>query len=420
MGFRSETRGVSTLVGFVLLFGLGIVALSTYQAVHVPAQNTDVEFEHNQQLQSDLGELRNALLDVRAEGEVREHAPIDVRIGTRYPTRMLAVNPPPAVGSLETDATGTIEIRNVDVDGSFSGDPETELLSKPHRTNRIVYEPGYTEYGTAPTTVFEHSLLYNRFDDATLAATDQRLIEGDTGRLNLVLFDGNLSESGLRTTIDPKTIDGPTDPVPIVQSGEEPVELEISTDEPDVWIGLIGETFEDGEPGASAAAGDGSVTVGLDPDTDWELQATRVAIDGTVEPSETLSRVESFEREQDNPFEIAGVRYGGASLVDGENARIELSFENVEDDAVGIELARVNFLDDSDATEADLTATEDVSEISATLEVGGESRSLDPEIALEPGSNEIYLDFDENVNDAWFVLSVQYDTGDRTQYFVAP
>ena len=61
-----EDQAVSTVIGFVLIFGILVVSFSVYQATVVPQQNEDVEFEQQQSVQSDLIELSSSLLDVRS------------------------------------------------------------------------------------------------------------------------------------------------------------------------------------------------------------------------------------------------------------------------------------------------------------------------------------------------------------------
>ncbi|ESS06155.1 MAG: hypothetical protein A07HB70_01704 [uncultured archaeon A07HB70] len=86
-----DRRGVTVQIGAILLFGVLIVALSTYQAVAVPAENEQVEFNHNQAVQQDMLELRSALLQTGAGGRGQS---VSVSLGTTYPSRVLLVNPP--------------------------------------------------------------------------------------------------------------------------------------------------------------------------------------------------------------------------------------------------------------------------------------------------------------------------------------
>ena len=102
MSFSHDRRGQSVVVGTVILFGFLILALASYQAFAVPAQNNAAEFEHSQDVQSDMQDLRASLLDVRDARENPYQRPVRVGIGFRYDSRLFAVNPPPPEGALTT------------------------------------------------------------------------------------------------------------------------------------------------------------------------------------------------------------------------------------------------------------------------------------------------------------------------------
>ena len=97
-----DDRGQSIQVGAVLIFAALILLLSLYQATVVPQQNEQIEFDHSQQVQGELLDLRNAVASTFGDAARRS---VSVRLGTTYPPRFLAVNPPPA--SLTLITTGS-------------------------------------------------------------------------------------------------------------------------------------------------------------------------------------------------------------------------------------------------------------------------------------------------------------------------
>ena len=99
-GSGERDRAVTVQIGAVILFGFLIVALSTYQATVVPDQNREVEFLHNQEVQTDMVELSSS---IAATGRTGDAAPATVKLGMRYPSRTFFVNPPPASGRLSTN-----------------------------------------------------------------------------------------------------------------------------------------------------------------------------------------------------------------------------------------------------------------------------------------------------------------------------
>ena len=311
MTFGADKRAQSTLVGFILLFGILVIAFSSYQAFVVPNQNAEVEFNHNQQVQTDMQELRNSLLDVRSverinEGEyevISEHRPARVRLGTQYPARLIALNPPAPTGTLTTEEPET----NVRLENAEPENPENFVVSEEElgdlfddfendgfETRFLGYSPGYNEYRNAPETVFEHSLLYNEFRDGDeqLEVRDQRLVTNRSGggsRLNVILFDGDISRASAQSiTIDPETVDGPTAPIRITgeerDEGRDDITLTLPTNAPDLWEDRL-----DGRQGVKEVnheAVEGGVEVTLNGTETHQLRLTRVVVDGGTEENE--------------------------------------------------------------------------------------------------------------------------------------
>lgn len=205
----SENRAQSALIGGVLLFGILVIAASSWQAVIVTHQNEAVEFTHSIELRQQLTELRSSLLSMTGRASVRS---TPVTLGARYPPRTVFVNPPPAAGTLRTVGTRTpavnITIENAavaDTSGSSIDDGAGDFWNGTpvaYNTGQITYQPDYTYYQRAPRIGYEHSLLTERFADGTeLPLTSQTLVR-DT-RITLVTINGSLSE----TRTDTATVD---------------------------------------------------------------------------------------------------------------------------------------------------------------------------------------------------------------------
>ena len=167
MTLRGDDRAVAVQIGAVILLGFIVVSLSLYQATVVPNENQQVEFQHNQRVQSDMLEVRNAILGTAATGSA---APATVELGTRYPARVVAVNPAPPSGTLSTSSLGQISVRNAtadDADTTTEDYPETADFwngtTHNYTTKSLEYRPSYANYDNAPTTVYENGLVYNRF-----------------------------------------------------------------------------------------------------------------------------------------------------------------------------------------------------------------------------------------------------------------
>jgi hypothetical protein len=226
--FFDDSRGVSEVVGFILIFAIIVIVLSINQAQVVPSENKQVEFQHNEEVQGQLQDLRNGILEAAGSGGTQ---PVSIKLGTRFPARTVAVNPPPVSGRIETRAVGTpaaITVENVE-----AIDPETadywNGTAKHFTTKSIVYEADYRVLsGTPNATVYENTLLYSRFESgATLPLTDQMVIEGNV--ITIVTIDGNLSESGTGSaTLSPRAVSGPYTEIAVENtSGTEPINVTI-------------------------------------------------------------------------------------------------------------------------------------------------------------------------------------------------
>lgn len=200
MPLLTDERAQAIQIGAVLLFGILVIFLSLYQAFVVPDQNEEIEFNHNEELQEQMTELRSNVVLMPGSTTTRAAS---VDLGVRYPSRAVFVNPGPASGTLRTVGTGNPGI-NVTIDNATAVETEGETgdfwngtaLSYP--TGALAYQPGYNLYGNAPRTIYEHSVLYNSFDRGIqLPITGQTLV--DDNRITLVALDGSLSESRVDT-----------------------------------------------------------------------------------------------------------------------------------------------------------------------------------------------------------------------------
>ena len=298
MRFTHDRRGQSVVIGTVILFGFLILALASYQAFVVPSQNSAAEFDHSQEIQSDMQELRASLLDVREAGAF--HRSVRLSLGFRYDQRVIAVNPPPPEGALTTQNRGAIEWDNAEVAAESDAYTNTGPLFEDHETRLLTYRPNYREYRNPPRTTFEHSLLYNRFDGVNRTVTDQRTVDGENRKLTLIAYSGDFDRQGLSTSLDPQTLDGPTPDVRIEADAGDSFNVTLPTHSPSVWTNLIGNTTETGEPNAAVVDNTTeSVTIEFESDEPWHLQMARVGYDGgSVDstPFSNVTRVEDDER----------------------------------------------------------------------------------------------------------------------------
>jgi len=230
MALVTDERAQSIQIGAVLIFGVLIIFLSIWQAFVVPNQNEEIEFDHNQEVQQELTELRGVVNSMPDAESTRSTA---VTLGVRYPSRAIFVNPGPTSGTLRTvgttDESVNVTFANVTAEGNvgdFWDDPD------PYNTGFLSYEPNYNLYGNAPETVFENSVLYNDFGDSdgdrnALPLTGQSLVDGD--RITIVTLNGSFSAGRTGTTsVDVRPVSTRTRTVDIEGAGG-PVTVRIPT-----------------------------------------------------------------------------------------------------------------------------------------------------------------------------------------------
>lgn len=288
MQFRDDDRAQSIQVGAILLFGILIITLATFQATVVPDQNAGIEFDHSQTAQSDMQDLRNGILRA-ADGDT---SPKRVSLGTTYPNRLLFINPPPPTGDLRTvgadDPAVNVTIGNAS--GSVAVDSEYENAAAywatapdagVYNTSEVVYTPDYAEYDGAPTTVYENSVLYNRFDNgANRTLSGQRVVQGNT--VNLLALRGNLEATGASShTADVTTVSEQARTVTVRSESDDPLFVNVTSRlSADVWNDdLLGSNAEATTVGTRTA---GDVTyhrlaIELDPGT-YKLRGAAVGV----------------------------------------------------------------------------------------------------------------------------------------------
>ncbi|MFC7187344.1 hypothetical protein [Halorubrum yunnanense] len=189
MRFSRDRRGQSVVVGTVILFGFLILALSLYQVQIVPQQNAEVEFQHFEEVRNDLVELRASTLE---EGSSDRPKYETVRLGTTYPTRIFAINPPAPAGTIQT----TSRSYNITIDPE-SADPINVS------TRFLQYRPGYNEID-ASSTWYDASVLYVDATDrggGIAVIEDQALVEN--GDVQIVALQNEFRRSGTgRVTVE--------------------------------------------------------------------------------------------------------------------------------------------------------------------------------------------------------------------------
>lgn len=341
MGFEGDERGVTVQIGAVLLFGFLIIGLSIYQVTVVPAQNQEIEFNHNQEVQNDMVDLRSAMLDTAADGNPES---VVVQLGARYPSRALFVNPAPPSGTVRSDGTDdpavNVSIANANGSVVAGGDAEDvgdfwNGTTRTFATGVVVYKPDYNRYLPAPVTVYENTLVHNMQSDATVPTTGEALLDGT--EITVVTVDGNLSRNGVASrTIDVEAASASTNVVRL-RNETSNVTVTVPTRlSESAWRDLLAEEFEDGHLlGIEYADGPGEyslLTLQLEPNTTYRLRMAKVNVGtGGSDPG---------------PAYLVKQRGDGATVPEGTGQKLEVEVRDrygnpVEEGTVNVSLSGV-------------------------------------------------------------------------------
>ncbi|MFB6097442.1 MAG: hypothetical protein ABEJ74_08650 [Haloferacaceae archaeon] len=210
-----DDRGVSEVLGAMLIFGLVLAMVVLIQVAAVPALNQQIEFSHNQRVQGDVQLLGEHVDYTAATGA---ETSTTMEMGVFYPTRIFLLNPPPASATLSTEET-SMTLENVESSGEtgdyWNGDART------FDSTRLTYAPDYNEYDSAPDTVLEGWAL---FDEHEAAGTDTALDETSPvngKRIRLVALDGSRSETSVSpVTVTAEPLSVPEQPVAVSDDGQ--------------------------------------------------------------------------------------------------------------------------------------------------------------------------------------------------------
>jgi hypothetical protein len=234
MKLRADDRALAVQVGVTILLGFVVIAIATYQVQVVPQQNRGAELDHSREVRAQMGEVRNAIASVPGGGSGRS---VSVPLGTNYPPRTVFLNPPPPSGSLATTDLGTLSIRNASADGEVGDfwNGSTRTLS----TRALVYRPDYARFQTAPTTVYENTVVYGQFADSVVPGSEQRLVDDST--VTLVALNGTYqAASSSAVSVDLRATSTSTRTVTVSNRSGLTLELPTRLDN-ETWADLLAE-----------------------------------------------------------------------------------------------------------------------------------------------------------------------------------
>ncbi|WP_435183308.1 hypothetical protein [Halobellus sp. EA9] len=403
MEFRRDDRGVSGVIGAVLILGFLIILLSIYQASYVPSENEGIEFAHSQQVQNDMLEVRNAILSADASGETTYSS---VKLGTRYPVRVLGINPPPASGTLRTGPPEPVSV----VDGG--GTPVSDLCPSAGtiQTRTLEYDPGYNVYQNAPTIVYENTVLYLNFSGRTVLLTGQQLVQGDTVTirpLNTSLYEvgvGRTSVEAVPGNVNDQGIDDANVTVPTGLSE-------------DAWEGLLSGQVDP----ANVNVSNGNLTV----DFSGDVTVACSPIGLNEAPAGGARQTDGGGINPAGPNEVYLQSIGQVENQD----TINITLNNTANRDTNITQARMSFYFSAKETGGGSVDPYDIRNATTgavyadNFYIRDPMQPLDPDIELSGNNTETTLSFVFNGGQRieekdFFVVEFRFENGEKATYFV--
>jgi hypothetical protein len=391
------------VIGAVLVFGFVVVLFATYQAQVVPSQNKNVEFDHSIAVQNDMVELRNEILTAKTAGRTTF---ADVKLGTKYENRYIAVNPAPASGTLFATDPRPI---TVDVDGSK---PNFCPSSNTIETRTLRFQPGYNEYQGAPDIVYENTVLYLDFDDRQIPLTDEKIVRDNGNIVDIVPLNTSFYREGVRRAS--------VEPIPgnVKENEVENANITLPTNlSQDHWEDLLSEDL----PPENVTVSDGNLTI----ETGGEISVACSPLGLNAVPAGGAREDAGTDINPAGPNEIEVRDFRRPN-----NEEIEVDFNNTGDRDTNITQARIAFYHNPSDTGGDL----------GPINMSGPSTSLDdPSIQLalldpvEPLDPDITLSGNNTGNttirfrneggekiakEDFFVVQFVFENGKQGTYFV--
>ncbi|PSQ44102.1 hypothetical protein BRD17_04890 [Halobacteriales archaeon SW_7_68_16] len=281
-----DDRGVAIQVGASILLAIVVVAITAYQVQVVPVQNADVERSHSETLRERFQTIRGSVVDT-ANG--RTGNSVTVPLGFRYPSRALFLNPAPPDGRLSTVGTRNRPVAVRIDNASATGEAGDVWNGTPRNftTGSLVYRPDYEAYSGPQSVVYENTLVVERYENATIAVTDQTLVDGR--EISIPTLGGDLRRQGARTVAaDIRAVSVSTRPL-TVSNRSGPLTVTVPTQLPEsTWTDALADEIDTtGDPtndryvrSIRYQAGEpySSLTVVFEPNAAYALRLGRAGI----------------------------------------------------------------------------------------------------------------------------------------------
>ena len=179
MRFWREKKGVSVVLGTLLMFVIMVGLYASIQATQVPLWNLRVDA---QSFETTYGDMLFLKSDIKNVALLKQPKSTIIRMGALYPDRMIFINPKQGVYSsmIKEDATVTIEYT---VEWSTGSANYTEY----YPSHRLIFDVLSPEGGSL---IYEHGLIIRSFPNGSVSTDPQELIVDE--ELSVPILDASL------------------------------------------------------------------------------------------------------------------------------------------------------------------------------------------------------------------------------------
>lgn len=180
--FTEDNRGAAMQIGFILIFGMLVLVVIQYQATIVPQQNQNIEIQHSEDTHHEFSVIENKIFNTGMTGLPSSTS---IEMAPRYPTRLIALNPPPPSATISTSEPTEITVSN-----------DTDSYDIP--TRFMEYKASYREYSNNPTYTYEPAFTYAEFDNDVQTRIEDNLLFVNEG-LAIVALQGDFDQTSQTT-----------------------------------------------------------------------------------------------------------------------------------------------------------------------------------------------------------------------------
>lgn len=289
----ADDRGVSEVIGSILVFGILVLMLTLAQTQLIPAANQDVEFQHSQRVQQDFVSLHTASMNAISTGEAFSS---EFKLGMTYPPRLLFLNPPPVQGTLKTTdptASPSIQIRNIDTESSAEAYLDsTQRPRLDFTTGSVSYSVTYNRLRGSISYTMEPAAVFRTEDGARLVS-DTTLVDGK--EITLVAIGGNLDANTVTAQeVSVKALSAPAKEYAVRDDGS-PLTVRVPTDlSEQKWKKLLADELDpppastNGDPDAfisSLSVTNGVLELQFETNTQYTLRMAKVGFGNGGDPA---------------------------------------------------------------------------------------------------------------------------------------